>query len=309
MTHLERRNLAKGLLFISPWILGFLAFALYPLLATLGYSFTDFSVLADPVYIGTENYHRLAEDSLFWKSIFNTLFFAGLSVPLNTAVACFLAILLNFNVRGRGLFRTVFFLPSLVPMVCLGIIWGWMLNGELGLINQALAPFVETANAVLGTSLATPSWLEDPAMTKPGLIIASVWGVGHAMVIYLAGLQETPTQLYEAAEIDGAGFWSKLAHVTLPMLSPYIFFNMIMGLIGSFQVFAVPYVLMGGANNPVDGPDRSLLFVATYIWQKAFQDWDMGYACAVALIFFIIIVALTFAVMKVTEKRVHYAGR
>lgn len=309
MTKNERLNATKGLLFISPWIVGFLAFALYPLLATLYFSLTDYSVLAPPVYIGAENYRELFTDVDFRKAIFNSVFFAGLSVPLNTAMACFLAILLNFNVLGKSVFRTAFFLPSLVPMVCLGVIWRWLLNGEVGLINQFLLPFAESINQLLGTQLDTPAWLEDPAFTKLGLVVTSVWGLGHAMVIFLAGLQEAPTELYEAAEIDGAGFWNKLWHVTLPMVSPYILFNMIMGFIGSFQVFAVPFVMMDGVNEPPGGPGNSMLFAATYIYLSAFADWKMGYACAMALIFFVLVVALTLTLMKISERRVFYAAK
>ena len=216
-----------------------------------------------------------------------------------------LAILLNFNIRFRGLFRTIFFLPSLVPMVCLGVIWMWMLNADLGLINQGLRPVLDGLNGLLGTDLRTPLWLEDAAYTKVGLVIATLWCLGHSVVIYLAGLQEAPEQLYEAAEIDGAGFWSKLRHVTLPMLSPYIFFNMIMALIGSFQTFAVPWVLMKAET----GPEQSMLFVATYIYQNAFDNWQMGKACAIALILFVIIATLTLAVVKWGEQHVHYEGR
>ncbi len=309
MTRSERLNAAKGLLFVSPWIVGFLAFALYPLIATLLLSFSDYSVLAPPVYIGAENYRELFTDADFRKAIFNTVFFAGLSVPLNTAMACFLAILLNFNVLGKSVFRTAFFLPSLVPMVCLGVIWRWLLNGEVGLVNQFLLPFAESINQLLGTQLDTPAWLEDPAFTKLGLVVTSVWGLGHAMVIFLAGLQEAPTELYEAAEIDGAGFWNKLWHVTLPMVSPYILFNMIMGFIAAFQVFAVPFVMMDGVNEPPGGPGNSMLFAATYIYLSAFADWKMGYACAMALVFFLLVVALTLTLMKISERRVFYAAK
>lgn len=308
MTPRQKRNQLKGLLFISPWILGFLAFSLYPLVSSIIYSFTDYSVLSDPVYIGTDNYQDLAADKVFWKAIANTVIFASVSVPLNLAIACFLALLLSFKSTGRSVFRTALFLPSLVPMVCLGVIWRWLLNGEIGLINQALQPLYDFANIVLGSQLTTPSWLEDPSFTKAGLVIASMWGVGHSMVIFLAGMQETPAQLYEAAEIDGAGFWSKFRHVTLPMLTPYIFFNLVMGIIGSFQIFAVPYVLLDAVNNGIDGPDRSMLFIASYIFQQTFEYWNMGYACAISLIAIILIATLTLSAMKIIERKVYYAG-
>lgn len=308
MTGAEKGRLIRGLLFISPWLLGFLLFSAYPLIATAVLSLTDYSVLSTPVFIGAGNYTDLAADPLFWKALSNTMLFAFLAVPLNTVVACFLAILLNFNIRGKGVFRTLFFLPSLVPLVCLAIVWRWLLNGELGLINTALTPFFDFLNVTLGTGFQPPNWLQDAAFTKPGLVLAGLWGVGHAMVIYLAGLQEAPIEYYEAAEIDGAGFWQKLFKVTLPLLSPYIFFNLIMGIIGTLQIFAVPYVMMGGAGGAdgIAGPERSMLFIATYIYQNAFDYWSMGYACAISLIFFLIVLLLTLFVVRLSERRVHY---
>ncbi len=308
MTRVERKQMLQGLCFIGPWLIGFLLFSAYPLVATLIFSLTDYSVLSRPVFIGTGNYTDLMADPLFWKALSNTILFAAIAVPMNTAVACFLAVLLNFNVRARGIFRTVFFLPSLVPLVCLAIVWRWLLNGELGLINVILTPLFELINATLGTGLQPPNWLQDAAFTKPGLVLAGLWGVGHAMVIYLAGLQEAPVEYYEAAEIDGAGFWQKLFKVTLPLLSPYIFFNLVMGIIGTLQIFAVPYVMMGGTAGAdgIAGPERSMLFIATYIYQNAFDYWNMGYACAISLIFFIVVLTLTLFVVRLGERRVHY---
>lgn len=308
MNTTQKRNLIRGTLFISPWAIGFLAFSLYPLVASIIYAFTDYSVLSSPVFIGTENFKDLASDDIFWKSLVNTFGFAIISVPINLILACFLALLLNFNIVGKSLFRTLFFLPSLVPMVCLGVIWRWLLNGELGLINQTIQPFLDFSNWIFNTSFSAPSWLEDPNFTKPGLVIAGMWGVGHSMIIFLAGMQEAPKTLYEAAEIDGAGFFSKLRHVTIPMLAPYILFNLVMGIIGSFQIFAMPFVLIDGANRGADGPARSLLFAATYIYQKTFRDWNMGYACAISLIFIVLIATLTLSVMKISERKIYYAG-
>jgi len=309
MTRIQKTNTLKGLLFISPWLLGFLAFAAYPVIASFYYSFTDYSVLAEPVPIGTANYVEMIGDTLFWKAVVNTFGFALVSVPINLAFAFFLALLLTFKAPARSIFRTVFFLPSLVPMVCLGVIWRWLLNGELGLINIALDPMFDFVNTMIGGQMRPPSWLEDPAFTKPGLLIAGIWGVGHSMIIFLAGMQETPKELYEAAEIDGAGFWYKLRHITIPTISPYIFFNLIMGLIASLQIFAVPYVLLDAANYGANGPGHSMLFVATYIFQNAFKYWNMGYACAIGFIFIILVTALTLSVMKIAEKKVYYAGK
>lgn len=301
----ERRNLATGLLFISPWIVGFLLLSVYPLVSSLYYSLCDYSVLSPAVYVGAQNYTDLITDELFWKALYNTLYFAAISIPIGLLVSLSLALLLNFDLPGKGIFRTIYFLPSLVPMVCLAILWQWMLNGELGLINNALKPLTSLINALLGTQLRPPNWLQEAAYAKLGVIFTGLWGVGNAVVVYLAGLQDVPRQLYESADLDGANFWQRTMHITIPMISPVIYFNSIMGLIGSLQVFAVPYVMTGGG----DGPERSLLFLATYIFQNAFDYWNMGYACAIGLILFVIILFLTLLGTKLSEKHIYYAGK
>lgn len=305
MTGRERHNLGMGLLFISPWIVGFLAFSVYPLLSSIYFSLCDYSVLSPAVFIGAQNYRDLLADGVFWTALYNTFFFAAFAIPLGLLVSLSLAILLNFDVRGRGIFRTIFFLPSLVPMVCLAVLWQWMLNGELGLVNNTINPILDLLNRILGTAWHAPNWLADARYAKWGIIFTGLWGAGNAVVIFLAGLQDVPQHLYESAEIDGANFFQKTFHITLPILSPVIYFNLIMGLIGSFQVFAVPYVMTGGG----DGPDRSLLFLATYLYQNAFDYWNMGYACAIGVILFLVILALTLVSAKVSERHVHYAAK
>jgi multiple sugar transport system permease protein len=305
MTAREKERLRTGLMFVSPWILGFLAFTAYPLLASLWFSLCDYSVLAEPVYIGTDNYRELWQDEVFWLALRNTVLFAAVAIPLGTALAIGLAVLLNQPVRGRGIYRTIFFLPSLVPAISLAILWQWLLNGSVGLINEVLQWPLRLVNFIAGTSLQPPDWLNDPSWALWGLVLTGLWGAGNAMIIYLAGLQEIPAELYEAAEMDGANAWQRFTHVTLPLLTPVIFFNVIMGLIGSLQTFAVPYILTNGG----DGPGRSLLFLATYIYQSAFDYWNMGYASALALVLVLLILALTLVVVRFGEKRVHYAGR
>ncbi len=297
-------RLRNGLLFISPWILGFVVLNLYPLLSSFAYSFTDYSVLSDPVYVGTDNYERLLKDGLFWQSLYNTFFFAAFSIPASLAVSLIFAVLLNFELPGRSIFRTIYFLPSLLPLVCLGVLWQWLLNGDIGLINAALDPFFDTFNRIFGTSVRPPNWLADPAFTKPALILTTVWTAGNAVVIFLAGLQDVPRSLYEAAEIDGANFFQKLLHVTLPMISPVIYFNGIMALIGSFQVFALPFIITGGS----DGPGRSLMFTATYIYRRAFEYWDMGYACAIGLVLFLFVLVLTLLAHFISQRYTYYQG-
>ena len=190
-------------------------------------------------------------------------------------------------------------------MVCLAVLWQWMLNGELGLVNSALGPVLRAWNALFGTSLHPPNWLADEQFAKWGIIFTGLWGVGNSVVIFLAGLQDVPRHLYESADIDGAGFWQKTLHITLPAISPVIYFNLIIGLIGCFQVFAVPYVMTNGG----DGPGRSLLFLSTYLYQNAFDYWNMGYACAIGFIMFVVILALTFAATKLSERHVYYDGK
>jgi multiple sugar transport system permease protein len=305
MTPGERRNLTKGLLFISPWILGFLAFNLYPLIASIWFSLCDYSVLSEPVFLGAQNYVDLWNDPVFWKALRNTVIFAAVAIPLSTFLSIGLAVLLNQPIAGQGIYRTIFFLPSLVPAISLAILWQWMLNGPMGLVNNLIRPFLNIINAVVGSHLQAPDWLNDPNFALGGLILTGLWGTGQAVVIYLAGLQEVPAELYEAAELDGTNAWQRFLHITLPMLSPVIFFNVLMSIIGALQTFAVPYILTGGG----DGPGRSLLFLATYIYQNAFDYWNMGYASALALCLFVLIIGLSLVTVHYGEKKVHYSGR
>lgn len=299
MTSRERRNLFTGLAFVSPWLIGLTVFTAYPVFASLYYSFCDYSVLQSPVWSGTENYRRLASDVVFWISLKNTLYYAVISIPLGIIVSLSLALLLNCEVVGTPLFRTIFYLPSIVPIVASSMLWLWIFNGNYGLLNWALGPLFE----LFGRT--PPSWLGDPEWSKPALIIMSLWGVGNSMVIYLAGLQDVPKELYESAEIDGAGTWSRFWHVTLPMISPVLYFNLIMGIIGALQTFTQVFVMTGGAEG---SPARSTLFYALYLFSTAFYDLRMGYASAMAWILFILIVALTVAATKLLEKRIHYSG-
>jgi multiple sugar transport system permease protein len=294
MTSLERHNLRLGLLFVSPWIVGFLVFTLFPVVASLFFSFCDYDVLSEPVWVGGLNYRDMVADSVFWKSLYNTLFFSVMSLPLGMILALMLAILLNQPVRCRGAFRAIFFLPSLVPMVAGAMVWLWILNGKLGLLNQFLT--------TLGIH-HPPQWLSDPGWTKQSLVLMSLWGVGNSVVIYLASLQDVPQALYEASEIDGASAWLRLRHVTLPMISPVIYFNLVMGIIGTLQTFASAYVMFNGG-----GPNRSALFYAVYLYQNAFEYRQMGYACAMAWLLFLLILGLTWLATRATRKHVFYAG-
>jgi multiple sugar transport system permease protein len=301
MTRNEKKQFRAGIGFTSLWIVGLAAFTAYPILASLYYSFCDYSILKSPVWIGLENYQQLAQDGLFWKSLRNTLFYAGLSVPLGTIVALGLAVLLNSEVRGKSAYRLLFFMPSIVPIVASSMLWLWIFNGQYGLMNGFLNLFLTPFG------LHGPAWLADPAWSKPALVIMSLWGTGNAVVIYLAGLQNVPMELYEAAEIDGASAWQRFVHVTLPSIAPVVAFNGIMALISAMQLFAQAYIMSEGANgngNASDGnPARSTLFYTIYLFSTAFQDLRMGYASAMAYILFLITAALTWAAARFSRGR------
>lgn len=296
----RRRSLLTGLAFASPWLLGLSLFTLYPVAMSLAYSFCDYSILSSPVYIGLDNYQRLAGDDLFWKSLRNTLWFAAFSVPLGAVVSLSLALLLNQEVRGRAVFRTIFYLPSIVPIIASSMLWLWIFNGQFGLLNYALTPILDLFGA------RPPIWLADPNWAKPALVLMSAWGTGNTMIIYLAGLQNVPRELYEAASIDGAGSLRRFWHVTLPQISPVIYFNTIMGLIGALQVFTQAFVISGGTTD--GNPGRSTLFYAVYLFDNAFYKLRMGYASAMAWILFVLIVLLTWLATKLAAKRVHYGN-
>lgn len=289
----RRRQSLVGYVFALPWFIGFSVFLAYPLIASIYFSFCDYSVLKKPVFIGLDNYRELFADEVFWITVKNTAIYAAISLPAGMVMALGLAMLLNAKVPGTTFFRTVFFLPSLVPMVSLAVLWLWILNGEHGILNEVLRM----------VGIQGPNWLGDPAWSKPALVVLGVWGVGNAVLIYLAGLQDVPVSLVEAAELDGASPWQKTRHVTIPMISPVILFNLIMGIIGTLQVFTVPYVMFPGGS-----PARSTYFYAMYLFDNAFLYNKMGYASAMGWIMFLAIFGLTMLALKLTENHVHYGG-
>jgi multiple sugar transport system permease protein len=287
-----RHNRIVGYLFISPWLIGFLVFALYPFLASLFYSLTSYDILTPPRWVGLSNYGLMLKDGLFWRSLGNTLYFTVFAVPLTTVMAIAIAMLLNMKVRGLAIYRTIFYLPSVVPLVASSILWIWLFNPSFGLLDSFLR--------MLG--LPAPGWLYDEAWVKPALIVMSLWGVGSAIVIYLAGLQGVPQELYEAAGLEGANAWQRTWHVTLPMISPVILFNVVLGLIGSFQYFTQAYVMTQG------GPNNASLFYALYLYQQAFSYLHLGYASAMAWLLFVLILLATFSIFKTSAKWVYYGG-
>jgi len=288
---MKRHAAMVGWLFALPWVIGSLLFLAYPLLASIFYSFTNYSVLRSPRFIGLDNYRELVHDEVFLTTLKNTALYTISAVPLATVIAIALAMLLNTKVKGMTVYRTIFFLPSLVPMIALGVLWLWVFNSQNGLLNESLR----------WLGLPTPNWLDDPTVARWTLVIISMWGCGNAMIIYLAALQDVPTALYEAADLDGASSWLKTRHVTLPMISPVILFNAIMGFIGAMQTFALPYVMFPGGR-----PARSNYFFAMYLYDNAFLFQRMGYASAMGWIMFVVTLILTLMSLKVSSKFVHY---
>lgn len=284
------RRTVTGYIFIAPFILGFLLWFLIPALASIWMTFQDWNMIKPPEFVALDNFKKIASDKLFWQALKVTSVYTAISVPLSMVLAFLLALLMNSKVRGIAAFRTVYYMPSIVPAVANAVLWAWILNSDFGLLNAFLR----------GIGLPKILWLQKPAWALPALILMSLWNLGGGMVIYLAGLQGIPDVFYEAAEIDGAGAWARLRHVTLPLISPVIFFNLIMGIIGTFQIFTAGYLITDG------GPQNATLFYVLYLWRNAFEYLEMGYAAALAWVLFLIIMGLTAVVFRGIGSRVYY---
>ena len=292
----DRRNFRTGMLFLLPWTIGFLTFTLYPMAASFVYSFSIYHSKRPLEWVGLQNYVNLFADDLFWKSLANTLYMVGIGVPLILLLSFTCAILLNLKVRGQSFYRVVYFLPSIVPTVAGTILWLWLLNPQVGLVNTILAK----------VGINGPNWMHDPNWSKPGLILLGLWGMGGTIMIYLSGLQDVPVSLIEAAELDGANWWHKLRHITIPMVSPITLFNLITGVIAAFQYFAQAYVVGGG--DSLGQPLQSTLFYSVYLYQSAFLFLKMGYASAMAWVLFVIILICTLLLFKISDRFTYYAG-
>lgn len=290
---LESRSRRIGLLFVAPWLIGFLAFTLYPFVMTFYYSFTKYNIVQSPKFVGLSNYKHLVTNHEFWTSIFNTAYYTVLEVPLSTIVAIGLALLLNRRIRGVKVYRLIFFLPSIVPLVAASILWLWLFNPSFGVVNEILSK----------VGITGPGWMFSVAWSKPSFILLGLWGIGTPMVIYLAALQDVPKEMYEVAALEGASAWQRLRNVTLPMISPAILFNVVLGLVASLQYFTQAYVMTRG------GPDNSTLFYALYLYDQAFKYLHLGYASAMAWILFIVVVALTIGLFRLSRRFVYYAGQ
>ena len=288
------KEAVEGYACILPWLIGFLSFVAGPMVAAFAISFTDWSMLTPPRWVGVGNYQRMLADPLFYAVLYNTAFISFLSVPLQLALALLIALGLNEQLRGVALYRTLFYLPSQMPIVASALLWLWVMNPEFGLANALITLF----------GLPPLRWLFDPATVKPSIVLITLWGgIGTPLIIFLAGLQGVPDSLYEAAEIDGAGALARFRHITLPMLSPIIFFNLIIGIIASFQAyFTLVFITTQG------GPANTSLIFILYIYFKAFRDFDMGYASTLAWTLFLIVLVLTAINFLLARFWVHYEG-
>lgn len=293
MSKYDWRNLRMGLLFVSPWLIGFFLWMTFPLASSLYYSFTRYDLLRPPTWIGLANYIELfTDDPQFFTVIYNTLYYVLLSAPLGVISAFLMAALLNTKIAFRPFFRAIFFFPAIVPTVVVAVVWQFLLNIQFGAINSVLQ----------GLGLPVIPFLSSTTLAKPSLIMIYMWAQGNAIVIFLATLQDVPRSLYEAAIVDGANAWHKFWHITIPMCTPVILFNLIMGFIDGFQNFTLPWLLTGG------GPSNSTELYALYLYRNAFAYLRMGKASAMAWLLFIIIIFFTFILFKTSARWVYYGG-
>lgn len=294
---LARREALWGYLFISPWIIGFLFLTLAPVIATFVFTFLNLRLnQQSPVrFVGLENYQALLEDPRAWEAMGVTLRFALIALPVGLVLPFALAMLLNSkSLRGSRFFQAMFFMPYIIPFVAALFAWGSMLNPEQGWLNGMLEWF----------GVSGPDWLNDPSWIYPGLVVVGLWGIGSAIIINLAGLQNVPTELYDAAEVDGAGFWGRLRHVTVPMMSPVIFYSLVLGLVGVMQYFLVPLVLNSGTGRPAG----TTYFANIYIYNTFFSFGNMSYGATLAWLLFVVILVLTLLLFWSARFWVYYAG-
>jgi multiple sugar transport system permease protein len=290
---LQRREALEGYLWISPWVIGFLVFSLGPILASFYLSLTKYKIGGTPEWLGLANYQQaFFDDKLFWPSLWRTAYFSLASVIIGVLLSLLAAMLLNQNLKGKTVFRALYYLPSLTPVVALAILWQWLLQPQLGLINYLLGQ----------VGIQGPGWLTDRNWAIPAIILITLWSTvgGGRMIIFLAGLQGVPKELQEAAEMDGANAWQRFRNVTVPLISPVILFNFILGVIGSFSVFSVAYIATEG------GPNYATWFFMLHLYYNAFSYFQMGYASALAWIFFVFIFILSYLQIKLSDRWVYY---
>jgi multiple sugar transport system permease protein len=286
------RQTRLGLLFISPWAIGFAVFYVYPFFATLYYSFTRFTGVGNPAFTGFSNYSSLFHDAIFRTALFNTFYYTIIEVPLSTAAALGLALLLNMNVRGQAFYRTLFYIPSIVPVVASSLIFVWIFQPSFGIVNSLLSDI----------HVNGPAWFFSIAWSKPTFILLGLWGLGQPMVIYLAALQGVPKEMYEVAALEGANPWQRLRKITIPMISPVILFNVVLSLVLSIQYFTQAQVI----ESPPGSPGNSTMFFVIYYYQQAFEYLHLGYASAMAFILFILVLIITALLLRSSSRWVYY---
>lgn len=283
----------KFLIFASPWIVGFIAFTFIPMLSSLFISFTEWNILTPPKFVGLENYKSVFTDPLFYQSLKVTLTYTFVSVPINISLAFFAAVLLNADIKFINIYRTIYYLPAVVSGVVVSLLWSWIYNSEFGFFN----------NFLLKLGITGPHWLSDEHWVIPALVIMSIWGIGGTIIMYLSGLQGIPNYLYESAKLDAASWWTRLIKITLPSMSPIILFTGLTSVIGALQTFTQAYVMTSG------GPNNASLFYAFYVYKHAFVWKEMGKACALAWVLFIIIFLITMVLLKASKSKIHYASK
>lgn len=296
----QRRFFWIGLGFASPWIIGFLLLKVYPICSAIYYSFTKYNMFSDPQWIGLDNYTKLVSDPYVKKSLSNTFYMVIIGLPITLAFSMVMAMIMNFKAKGMPLFRTILYLPSVVPSMASALLFLWVMNSRYGIVNNMLGAI----------GIDGPSWLNDPSWTKPTLIIMGCWGCGGTAVIFLAALRSVPQHLYEAARLDGASRWRQFWTITIPMISPTIQFQFIMGINSMFQYFTQAFVfnMFTGSAGQVTGggPANSMLFYCINLYREAFDYLNMGYASALAMVLFMIIMVVTFVAMRLSDKMVNY---
>ena len=296
---LQKRYILVGILFAMPWFIGFLLFQLYPIISAVYHSFTEYNVFNPPKWVGLANYIELFSDKSVLKAFGNTLFMAFIGMPVGLAVALLVALLLNMKVKGLSVFRTVYYLPSVVPVVAAAAVFIWILNPEYGLLANVLRPF----------GIVLPSFVYNPTYTKPGLIIMDTWRCGQSAIIFLAALQAVPQSYYEASTLDGANAFRRFFHITLPCISPTILFLFVTGIINAFQYFTQGFVFASVTNatqRQTGGPANSLLFYSTYLYNNAFSYLRFGYASALAIVLLLVIIVTTLLSFKISRRSVNY---
>jgi len=294
---MKKSEARMGFLFIAPWLFGILFFGAFPFLASLYLSFTNYNMLATPNWVGLTNYEILfVNDSIFWMSLGNTLYHVLIAVPAGLVIGIIIALLLNNKIRGISVYRTFFYLPNVVSIVALSLLWLWLFQPSFGLVNEILEPLYELFN------IEPLRWHQGESTSKMTLILMGLWTVGGSMIIYLAQMQDIPNALYESAEIDGAGWLKKTRFITLPLMTPSIFFNFIIGIIGSFQVFTLAYIITGG------GPNRSTYYFAYYLFDKMINDQNMGMASAMAWVLLGITLVITVLGLRLNKYVIYLGG-